>query len=261
MNKTLQKIPGIGDIPVLGLLFKSQGAEKDRTELVVMITPEILPNNSPGVTPNTPRTPDTFLEPLDPKKSHEMPAPAFRTPGRGADNRAPQAPVAPAAVPAGDRAAAAKAQALAPTVATARQDPSNPAAATPTPESIAADKKALEDAQRDQQIRDEAARGADGKPGVRRFDEDHKLQDKASKEQARKDAEAAKAATVSARRQAEIDRAASEAAAKRAAEQAKKQAELDKKNAKSVSEAEAKLKAAQAAYESEVAKSKKQQQQ
>ena len=46
MNKTLQKIPGIGDIPILGLLFKSQAAQKDQTELVVMITPEILPRGS-----------------------------------------------------------------------------------------------------------------------------------------------------------------------------------------------------------------------
>ena len=42
MNSTLQKIPGIGDIPILGLLFKSKAAQKDQTELVVMITPEIL---------------------------------------------------------------------------------------------------------------------------------------------------------------------------------------------------------------------------
>ena len=43
MNSTLQKIPGIGDIPILGLLFKSKAAQKDQTELVVMITPQILP--------------------------------------------------------------------------------------------------------------------------------------------------------------------------------------------------------------------------
>ena len=39
MTSTLQKIPGIGDIPVLGLLFRSKAAQKNRTELVVMITP------------------------------------------------------------------------------------------------------------------------------------------------------------------------------------------------------------------------------
>ena len=40
----MQKIPGIGDIPILGLLFRSKAAQKNQTELVVMITPEILPN-------------------------------------------------------------------------------------------------------------------------------------------------------------------------------------------------------------------------
>jgi len=42
MTSTLQKIPGIGDIPILGLLFKSKAAQKNQTELVVMITPQIL---------------------------------------------------------------------------------------------------------------------------------------------------------------------------------------------------------------------------
>src|SRR5262249_39448997 len=32
VNSTMQKIPGIGDIPILGLLFKSKAAQKDRTE-------------------------------------------------------------------------------------------------------------------------------------------------------------------------------------------------------------------------------------
>ncbi len=57
MNATLQKIPGIGDIPILGLLFKSKAANKDQTELVVMITPEILARTSSGVTNALPRTP------------------------------------------------------------------------------------------------------------------------------------------------------------------------------------------------------------
>ncbi|HZR24092.1 MAG TPA: pilus assembly protein N-terminal domain-containing protein [Vicinamibacterales bacterium] len=80
MNKTLAKVPGIGDIPILGLLFRSEAAQKDRTELVVMITPMILPNNSPGVTPNLPRLAEPFLPPIDPKKSIEPAAPAFAAP-------------------------------------------------------------------------------------------------------------------------------------------------------------------------------------
>ena len=39
---SMRKIPGIGDIPVLGSLFKSQAYQKDQTELVVMVTPTIV---------------------------------------------------------------------------------------------------------------------------------------------------------------------------------------------------------------------------
>ena len=77
MNSTLQKIPGIGDIPILGQLFRSKAAQKNQTELVVMITPEILPNNSSGVTPSLPRTPESYLPPLSNKQSIEAPPPAF----------------------------------------------------------------------------------------------------------------------------------------------------------------------------------------
>ena len=39
MLQSLSKIPGLGDIPILGYLFRSKAAEKNQTELVVMITP------------------------------------------------------------------------------------------------------------------------------------------------------------------------------------------------------------------------------
>jgi pilus assembly protein CpaC len=77
MTSTMQKVPGIGDIPILGALFKSKAAQKDQTELVVMITPEILPTNSPGVTPNLPKLGDTFLPPIADKQAKPGPAPAF----------------------------------------------------------------------------------------------------------------------------------------------------------------------------------------
>jgi len=77
MQSTMQKVPGIGDIPILGALFKSKAAQKDQTELVVMITPEILPTNSPGVTPNLPKLGDTFLPPIADKQAKPGPAPAF----------------------------------------------------------------------------------------------------------------------------------------------------------------------------------------
>ncbi len=80
MNSTLQKIPGIGDIPILGLLFKSKGANKEQTELVVMITPQILARTSAGVTTTLPGTPEPFLAPIPAKKLVEPLPPAFTVP-------------------------------------------------------------------------------------------------------------------------------------------------------------------------------------
>src|SRR4029077_13509322 len=50
----------------------------NQTELVVMITPEILANNSPGVTPNLPKLAEPYLPPITMKKDIPVPAPAFR---------------------------------------------------------------------------------------------------------------------------------------------------------------------------------------
>jgi pilus assembly protein CpaC len=82
LNSTLQKIPGIGDIPILGQLFRSKAAQKDRTELVVMITPQILRADSPGVTDALPKMMEPYLSPLPDKTSIAPPPPAFVTPAR-----------------------------------------------------------------------------------------------------------------------------------------------------------------------------------
>ena len=87
MNETLRRVPGIGDIPILGYLFRSQAYQKNNTELVVMITPHIVRRDSPGVTPNLPGLVEPFLE--APDRTIPMPPPAF--PGY-----APNNPVAPA---------------------------------------------------------------------------------------------------------------------------------------------------------------------
>src|SRR5204863_6048464 len=62
VDETLRKVPGSGEIPVLGYLFKSQAYTKNATELVVMITPHILRRDSPGVTPNLPGLVQPFLQ-------------------------------------------------------------------------------------------------------------------------------------------------------------------------------------------------------
>ncbi len=42
MRETFRKIPGLGDIPYLGKLFQSQSLEKSKSELLVLVTPEIV---------------------------------------------------------------------------------------------------------------------------------------------------------------------------------------------------------------------------
>ena len=280
MNKTLQKMPGIGDIPILGLLFQSQAAQKDRTELVVMITPQILPINSPGVTPALPRMMEPFLPPLEQKKSVDVPPPAFSGPHTVAAMPQAAQPVAqskpepfPATPAAANPAAAAKTlQALTPnTRQYINADPHANAAPT-----VNADSHANGDSLAATSIQTPVPAPQVSRPLTKQEQKalDHARQQeaetakKAEAEQAKRDSEAAKQAAADAKRQEEINKAAQETAAKRNAEIAKKQADLakkqaeeDKKKDKEVADAEKKLKAAQAAYEAEVAKTKKQSQQ
>jgi general secretion pathway protein D len=43
-NDTSSKVPGIGDVPGLGWLFKSENKTREKTELVVLITPRVIEN-------------------------------------------------------------------------------------------------------------------------------------------------------------------------------------------------------------------------
>lgn len=47
----LNKIPGIGDIPVLGQLFRSKSITRSRTELLVLVTPRIMDPVKMALTP------------------------------------------------------------------------------------------------------------------------------------------------------------------------------------------------------------------
>lgn len=42
VTETLKKFPGLGDIPLLGMLFRSTEFQKDKTELVFIITPRLV---------------------------------------------------------------------------------------------------------------------------------------------------------------------------------------------------------------------------
>jgi pilus assembly protein CpaC len=42
LNSSVDKTPGVGDIPVLGALFKSNGWRRNETELMIVITPYLV---------------------------------------------------------------------------------------------------------------------------------------------------------------------------------------------------------------------------
>ena len=41
-NRTVDKVPLLGDIPLLGWLFRSVQVQNDKAELLVFVTPKIL---------------------------------------------------------------------------------------------------------------------------------------------------------------------------------------------------------------------------
>jgi len=60
------KVPGIGDIPILGKLFQSRSVDKTNSELVVIVTPTIVdPAAAPTPAPEVPKMP---IAPLDQKQ-------------------------------------------------------------------------------------------------------------------------------------------------------------------------------------------------
>ena len=89
MNSSMQKIPGIGDIPILGYLFKSRAYQKNQTELVVMITPQIVRKGSIGVSEGLPTLVEPFLG--APSKPLPPPAPYVGSPRYPAGGAAPTA--------------------------------------------------------------------------------------------------------------------------------------------------------------------------
>lgn len=69
--KTMSKIPLLGDIPILGALFRSTQNDLKEKELVFFITPKIAKPNAPGVI--TPMPTDRELTPDEEKELRWMP--------------------------------------------------------------------------------------------------------------------------------------------------------------------------------------------
>ncbi len=68
-TESYSKIPGLGDLPILGALFRSKNETKTRTELVMMVTPEIATALNPGDPKPLPYYPHDFLVPILPPKN------------------------------------------------------------------------------------------------------------------------------------------------------------------------------------------------
>ena len=62
-NEAYQKIPFLGDIPIIGKFFQSMSRTKSNTELIVIVTPEIVDPVPVGTEIATPKLPSTFLPP------------------------------------------------------------------------------------------------------------------------------------------------------------------------------------------------------
>jgi pilus assembly protein CpaC len=244
MQSTMQKIPGIGDIPILGYLFRSKVAQKEQTELVVMITPEILANDSVGVTDTLPRTPETFMPPVSEKQAKPPLPPAFTPAARSRADGTTTPVVAPSGktLDASEQAALAAAQ---------RIDAQQRAVAE---QAAAAQRAADEQKQADAQAA--AAQPAvplspaEKKREAEALKKEQKLAEKLAKEQAKRDAEEAK-------RKAKADKEDAkkrEAEEKQQAEEAKRQAGLLQLRQQEIDAASDRLRASEAAYQTELAK-------
>jgi pilus assembly protein CpaC len=61
--ESIQKIPGLASIPVLGVLFKTRTEKKSKSELVVLVTPEIVQPLDARDPKQTPEMPREFMNP------------------------------------------------------------------------------------------------------------------------------------------------------------------------------------------------------
>ncbi len=66
--ETLSKVPGLGDLPILGKLFRSRSTQKSTDELLVVVTPHFVKPLSPEERAKLPDMPATFLPAAPPPK-------------------------------------------------------------------------------------------------------------------------------------------------------------------------------------------------
>ena len=62
LTENASKIPGLGDIPIIGRLFRSRIINKSKTELMVMVTPKLVQPLAPGQVPTMPDFKKPFID-------------------------------------------------------------------------------------------------------------------------------------------------------------------------------------------------------
>lgn len=63
LTEVYSKIPAIGDIPIIGNLFRSRQINKSKSELLVLVTPKFVKPLNPDQAPPLPENPKPFLDP------------------------------------------------------------------------------------------------------------------------------------------------------------------------------------------------------
>lgn len=63
---SLEKVPGLGNLPVIGALFRSKKFQNKETELVVFVTPTVVSPSSPGLADRVQKTHERLHERLGP---------------------------------------------------------------------------------------------------------------------------------------------------------------------------------------------------
>src|SRR6185437_4384402 len=71
VNQNINKFPWLGDVPILGQLFRSEAFQRNESELVILVTPYIVkPVNGPMVTPNDGLEPPTDADMFNGAMNH-----------------------------------------------------------------------------------------------------------------------------------------------------------------------------------------------
>ncbi|HUQ94303.1 MAG TPA: hypothetical protein VM120_21665 [Bryobacteraceae bacterium] len=68
VTQVMNKLPGVGDIPIIGNLFKSRSVKKSQNELLVVITPRFVRPLAPGEAAKLPTNIESFLPTAEEQK-------------------------------------------------------------------------------------------------------------------------------------------------------------------------------------------------